>query len=304
MQAGEIVDAAVMRKAALEAFLAEQIADAKAKGVLFSRAPQGHDDEGLRPDHLRPRREGRSSPTSSSSTATSSPPSAPTPTTGLGGVLADAARSCPADTRAEIEEAITATYETRPGAGAWSTRAAASPTCTCRATSSSTPRCRRRSARSGQMWNADDQLQDTKFVIPDSSYAALYDETVEHCQRARRLRPDDDGHDAQRRPHGAEGRGVRQPRQDLRDRRRPAPSASSTSAGTRAARAGRSRRATSSAPARPRTRRSRTGCSSPSRRARATGAPGGVLARRDPRPRRRGAEEGARLPRRARTPTA
>src|SRR3954466_7776223 len=34
--AGEIVDAAVMRRAALDAFLAEQIADAKARGVLFS----------------------------------------------------------------------------------------------------------------------------------------------------------------------------------------------------------------------------------------------------------------------------
>ena len=36
MLAGEIVDAAVMRRAALDAFLAEQIADAKAQGVLFS----------------------------------------------------------------------------------------------------------------------------------------------------------------------------------------------------------------------------------------------------------------------------
>ncbi|MDP9466903.1 MAG: NADP-dependent isocitrate dehydrogenase, partial [Actinomycetota bacterium] len=35
---------------------------------------------------------------------------------------------------------------------------------------------------SGQMWNADNQLQDAKFVIPDSSYAALYDETVRHCK--------------------------------------------------------------------------------------------------------------------------
>src|SRR4029450_7891346 len=34
--AGEIVDAAVMRRAALDAFLAEQIANAKDKGVLFS----------------------------------------------------------------------------------------------------------------------------------------------------------------------------------------------------------------------------------------------------------------------------
>ncbi len=35
---------------------------------------------------------------------------------------------------------------------------------------------------SGQMWNAAGELQDTKFVIPDSSYAALYAETVDHCR--------------------------------------------------------------------------------------------------------------------------
>jgi isocitrate dehydrogenase len=35
---------------------------------------------------------------------------------------------------------------------------------------------------SGQMWNADGDQQDTKFVIPDHSYAALYAETVEHCR--------------------------------------------------------------------------------------------------------------------------
>jgi isocitrate dehydrogenase len=32
------------------------------------------------------------------------------------------------------------------------------------------------------MWNADDALQDTKFVIPDSSYAPLYAETVDFCR--------------------------------------------------------------------------------------------------------------------------
>jgi isocitrate dehydrogenase len=35
---------------------------------------------------------------------------------------------------------------------------------------------------SGQMWNAAGKLQDTKYVIPDSSYAALYAETVDHCR--------------------------------------------------------------------------------------------------------------------------
>ncbi len=35
---------------------------------------------------------------------------------------------------------------------------------------------------SGKMWNPDGELQDTKFVIPDSCYAPLYAETVEHCR--------------------------------------------------------------------------------------------------------------------------
>ena len=52
---------------------------------------------------------------------------------------------------------------------------------------------------SGQMWNADGELQDTKFVIPDSSYAPLYAETRGVLPRARRVRPDDHGHHAQRR---------------------------------------------------------------------------------------------------------
>ncbi len=36
---------------------------------------------------------------------------------------------------------------------------------------------------SGQMWNADGKLQDTKAVIPDSSYAAVYQETIEFCKQ-------------------------------------------------------------------------------------------------------------------------
>ena len=35
---------------------------------------------------------------------------------------------------------------------------------------------------SGQMWNKNDETQDAKFVIPDSSYAALYRETVDFCR--------------------------------------------------------------------------------------------------------------------------
>ncbi len=36
---------------------------------------------------------------------------------------------------------------------------------------------------SGQMWNAKGELQDTKAVIPDSSYAGLYQKTIEFCKK-------------------------------------------------------------------------------------------------------------------------
>jgi isocitrate dehydrogenase len=36
---------------------------------------------------------------------------------------------------------------------------------------------------SGQMWNADGKQQDTTAVIPDSSYAPLYDATIEFCKK-------------------------------------------------------------------------------------------------------------------------
>ena len=35
---------------------------------------------------------------------------------------------------------------------------------------------------SGQMWNAAGEQQDAKAVIPDSSYAALYAEAIDHCR--------------------------------------------------------------------------------------------------------------------------
>ena len=56
--AGEVLDAAVMRDAALRAFLAEQIAGRQGAGRPVLGAPEGDDDEGVRPDHLRPRGDG------------------------------------------------------------------------------------------------------------------------------------------------------------------------------------------------------------------------------------------------------
>jgi isocitrate dehydrogenase len=178
-QAGEIVDTAVMRKAALQQFLAEQVADAKAKGVLFSvhlKATMmkvsdpiifGHVVRAYFADVWERYGEDLASVGAD-------------PNQGLGGVLADLEK-LPADRRAEIERAITATYESGPPlAQVDSSRGITNlhvPSDVI--IDASMPAAIR---TSGQMWNQSDQLQDTKYVIPDSSYAALYDETFEDCK--------------------------------------------------------------------------------------------------------------------------
>ena len=168
----------------------------------------------------------------------------------------------PEDARQAIEDAITATYERGPAlAQVDSSRGITNLHVPSDVIIDASMPAAIRS--SGQMWNADDQLQDTKFVIPDSSYAALYDETVRHCKEHGAFDPTTMGTTpnvglmAQK----AEEYGSHDKTFEV------------AAAGTvrvvdaerhRAADARTSRPVTSSAPARPRTRRSRTGCSSPS----------------------------------------
>jgi len=179
VQAGEIVDAAVMRKAALEEFLRREIADARDKGVLFSvhlKATMmkvsdpiifGHVVKQFFADVFEQYGDDLASVGAD-------------PNDGLASVLS-ALEKLPADRREAIEKAITATYETGPDlAQVDSSRGITNlhvPSDVI--IDASMPAAIR---TSGQMWNADDQQQDTKFVIPDSSYAALYDETVKHCR--------------------------------------------------------------------------------------------------------------------------
>ena len=176
---GEIVDAAVMRKAALAQFLAEQVADAKAQGVLFSvhlKATMmkvsdpiifGHAVKAYFADVFQRYADELSSVGAD-------------PNQGLGGVLADL-KKLPEDKRAEIEQAITAAYDTGPAlAQVDSSRGITNLHVPSDVIIDASMPAAIRS--SGQMWNADDKLQDTKYVIPDSSYAPLYDEAVKHCK--------------------------------------------------------------------------------------------------------------------------
>ncbi|HEX4250694.1 MAG TPA: NADP-dependent isocitrate dehydrogenase [Pseudonocardia sp.] len=177
--AGEIVDAAVLRKNALEAFLTEQIADAKAKGVLFSvhlKATMmkvsdpiifGHAVEAYFADVFAQYGADLASVGAN-------------PNDGLASVLT-ALEKLPAEKRAAIEAAITAAYGTGPAlAMVDSDRGITNLHVPSDVIIDASMPAAIRS--SGQMWNADNQQQDAKFVIPDSSYAPLYAETVDFCR--------------------------------------------------------------------------------------------------------------------------
>ncbi|MCA1712394.1 MAG: NADP-dependent isocitrate dehydrogenase [Actinobacteria bacterium] len=177
--AGEIIDAAVMRKAALQQFLAEQVADATSQGVLFSvhlKATMmkvsdpiifGHAVKAYFADVFERYADDLAAVGAD-------------PNQGLGGVLSDLEK-LPADKRAEIEQAITATYDSGPAlAQVDSSRGITNLHVPSDVIIDASMPAAIRS--SGQMWNAADELQDTKYVIPDSSYAALYDETLKHCK--------------------------------------------------------------------------------------------------------------------------
>ena len=177
--AGEIVDASVMRKAALEAFLAREIGDAKEQDVLFSvhlKATMmkvsdpiifGHVVRQFFPEVFE-----QFAPVLESVGAD--------PTNGLASVLATLAQ-LPSDLREAIEAAVQDGYAEGPalamvdsGKGITNLHVPSDVII-----DASMPAAIR---ASGQMWNADDQQQDTKFVIPDSSYAPLYAETVAFCR--------------------------------------------------------------------------------------------------------------------------
>ncbi len=177
--AGEVLDAAVMRRVALTAFLAEQIADAKRRGVLFSvhlKATMmkvsdpiifGHAVRcyfaSLFADHADALRTAGVNPND-----------------GIAALLT-AIEELPADQREAIVDAIDRAYVDGPAlAMVDSDRGITNlhvPSDVI--IDASMPAAIR---ASGQMWNAAGAQQDTKFVIPDHSYAALYAETVDDCR--------------------------------------------------------------------------------------------------------------------------
>ncbi|MGH2931212.1 MAG: NADP-dependent isocitrate dehydrogenase, partial [Solirubrobacteraceae bacterium] len=156
--AGEVLDAAVMRRAELQEFLAEQIADARERGVLFSMQLKatmmkvsdpiifGHAVRAFFGDlHA----DGWS------------------PNDGLGAlppaVEVPRREDRPGLAMVDSDRGITGLHVPSDVI-----------------IDASMPAAIR---SGGQMWDRDGELRDTKFVIPDHSYAQLYAETVDDCRR-------------------------------------------------------------------------------------------------------------------------
>ncbi|HSD78191.1 MAG TPA: NADP-dependent isocitrate dehydrogenase [Solirubrobacteraceae bacterium] len=177
--AGEIVDGAVMRRRALDAFLAEQVADAKARGVLFSlhlKATMMKVSDPIVFGHaVRAYFAGVFAEHGDALARAGA-----SPNDGLAAVLT-AIRELPDDEREAIEGAIGRAYETGPDlAMVDSDRGITNlhvPSDVI--IDASMPAMIR---ASGKMWNAAGQQQDAKAVIPDSSYAPLYAETIDFCR--------------------------------------------------------------------------------------------------------------------------
>ncbi|HZC72135.1 MAG TPA: NADP-dependent isocitrate dehydrogenase, partial [Jatrophihabitans sp.] len=164
-QDGEVLDAAVMRRTALDAFLAAQVAEAKDQGVLFSV-------------HLKATMMKVSDPIIFGHAVRavvgdvySSYPEV-SPNEGLGSLL-----SAHPEAEADVEVALAAGPSIAMVDSDRGITNLHVPSDVI--VDASMPAAIR---SSGQMWNADGKQQDTKFVIPDSSYAPLYAETVEHCK--------------------------------------------------------------------------------------------------------------------------
>ncbi|BAN02435.1 NADP-dependent isocitrate dehydrogenase [Ilumatobacter coccineus] len=176
--AGEVVDSTVMSVAALRSFLADQVAGAKASGVLFSLHMKatmmkvsdpiifGHAVEVFYADVFEKYGDVLEA-------------AGANPRNGLGGVLS-ALDSVPADQRAEIEAAFDAASAAGPDLamvdsdnGITNLHVPSDVII-----DASMPAMIR---DSGKMWNKDGERQDAKAVIPDSSYAGVYQATIDDC---------------------------------------------------------------------------------------------------------------------------
>ncbi len=177
---GEIIDATVMSARLLDDFLTAQIADAKAQGVLFSlhlKATMmkvsdpiifGHAVRAFFANVFAKHGESLAS-------------AGVNVNNGLGNLLENI-QSLPAEVQAEILADIDQAYADGPDLAMVNSDKGITnlhvPSDVI--VDASMPAMIR---TSGQMWNKTGELQDTKATIPDSSYAPLYQETLDFCRQ-------------------------------------------------------------------------------------------------------------------------
>ncbi|MBE9502954.1 MAG: NADP-dependent isocitrate dehydrogenase [Proteobacteria bacterium] len=178
LQAGEVIDATFMSKNALTTFLAEQMEDAKAKGVLFSLHMKatmmkvsdpiifGHCVKVFYKDVIEKH-------------ADTIKELGVDFNNGLGDLYAKI-ENLPADKKAEIEADIQAAYKDRPELAMVNSDKGITnlhvPSDII-IDASMPPLIR----DGGKMWGPDGNPHDAKAVIPDSSYASLYQATIDNC---------------------------------------------------------------------------------------------------------------------------
>lgn len=178
--AGEIVDAAVMSRTALRAFLEAQIADAKAQGVLFFAQLKATMMKVSDPIIFGEIVSVFFSDVFAKHAETFKQLGVD-PSLGLGDLYARI-NDLPADKRSEIEADIAAVYEKRPqlamvnsDKGITSLHVSSDIII-----DASMPAMIR---ESGKAWGPDGKLYDAKAVIPDRSYAGIYATVIEDCKR-------------------------------------------------------------------------------------------------------------------------
>ncbi len=180
VQAGEIIDSTFMSKKALLAFLEEQIAEAKAQGILFSLHMKatmmkvsdpiifGHAVDVFFKDVIKKHADTLKSLGVNTRN-------------GFGDLVAKI-DTLPADKKAAIEADIQATFANQPDVAMVNSDKGITnlhvPSDVI--IDASLPAMLR---SSGQMWNKNNKLQDTKAVVPDSSYAPLYQAVIDFCKK-------------------------------------------------------------------------------------------------------------------------
>jgi isocitrate dehydrogenase len=179
VKAGEIVDASVMSAAALRQFLTQQVARAKSEGELFSLQVKatmmrvsdpiivGHTVQAFFPRLF-------------AEFGDSLVAVAGDPDEGLGAIL-QAAQKLPADQRAAVEAAVRDGLANGPGIAMVDSSNGITglhvPSDVI--IDASMPAMIR---NSGHMWGPDGQEADTLAVIPDSSYAGIYQIVIDDCR--------------------------------------------------------------------------------------------------------------------------